>query len=421
MGIHGKKILIVGKGVSGTGAYKALIKNGIDCVLAEGEQAVQLLKTEDFHLVIVSPAVRSDGEVFDIARRKRIDIIGEIELGYLMFNGKIAAVTGTNGKTTVSQMLYLMLSSIYNTVLCGNIGKSFAESASEGVYDAAVVEVSSFQLETIRRFKPDVAVITNISEDHLDRHKTMERYAAVKKRIAQNQTSDDTLILSQDGIPLRFLSDFAPESRVVFTCIRGKIDGAYMDEGKFYYYDEFLADARQLPFTEKYNYENFLLAAAAARSMGVSSNLIRRSISGFLPGAHRLSFIRTLNGVNFYDDSKGTNVAATVAALKEMRGSVCLIAGGSDKNSSFDAFFSSVAAPAKLNLIGQTARKIRDTAYINGFSNVEIFISLKDAVLNAYKSGCENVLFSPACASFDMFKNYAERGDKFVEIVNELV
>ena len=421
MGIHGKKILIVGKGVSGIGAYKALIKNGIDCVLAEGEQAVQLLKTEDFHLVIVSPAVRSDGEVFDIARRKRIDIIGEIELGYLMFNGKIAAVTGTNGKTTVSQMLYLMLSSIYNTVLCGNIGKSFAESASEGVYDAAVVEVSSFQLETIRRFKPDVAVITNISEDHLDRHKTMERYAAVKKRIAQNQTSDDTLILSQDGIPLRFLSDFAPESRVVFTCIRGKIDGACMDEGKFYYYDEFLADARQLSFTEKYNYENFLLAAAAARSMGVSSNLIRRSISGFLPGAHRLSFIRTLNGVNFYDDSKGTNVAATVAALKEMRGSVCLIAGGSDKNSSFDAFFSSVAAPAKLNLIGQTARKIRDTAYINGFSNVEIFISLKDAVLNAYKSGCENVLFSPACASFDMFKNYAERGDKFVEIVNELV
>ena len=265
MGIHGKKILIVGKGVSGTGAYKALIKNGIDCVLAEGEQAVQLLKTEDFHLVIVSPAVRSDGEVFDIARRKRIDIIGEIELGYLMFNGKIAAVTGTNGKTTVSQMLYLMLSSIYNTVLCGNIGKSFAESASEGVYDAAVVEVSSFQLETIRRFKPDVAVITNISEDHLDRHKTMERYAAVKKRIAQNQTSDDTLILSQDGIPLRFLSDFAPESRVVFTCIRGKIDGAYMDEGKFYYYDEFLADARQLPFTEKYNYENFLLAAPAAQ------------------------------------------------------------------------------------------------------------------------------------------------------------
>lgn len=419
--LNDAKVLVVGSGISAKGAENALKRRKICCIAAEKDEAAKLLRKQAFDLVVVSPSIPLGDAIFGMAEERGIRTVGEIELGYMLFDGVIAAVTGTNGKTTVSKMLALMLSARYKTELCGNIGKSFALTAAEGECEAAVVEVSSFQLETIRAFHPHVAIITNISEDHLDRHANMENYAALKKRIAANQTKEDTLVLSQDGIPLKYLTDFSPAAHVIFACARGKIDGAYMDGGKFYYYDEYIASEDNLPFREKFNYGNFLLAASAARAMGVSCGEIRRSMADFKPEPHRLALIRVLNGVNFYDDSKATNVGAALAALGEMQGSVCLIAGGSEKNCGYEKLFSTRAQLCKLNLIGRTKRKIRDAAYIGGFSNVELFDTLDKAVKNAYESGCRNVLFSPACASFDMFENYAERGERFAEIVNALV
>lgn len=419
--LNDAKVLVVGSGISAKGAENALKRRKIYCIAAEKDEAAKLLRKQAFDLVVVSPSIPLGDAIFGMAEERGIRTVGEIELGYMLFDGVIAAVTGTNGKTTVSKMLALMLSARYKTELCGNIGKSFALTAAEGECEAAVVEVSSFQLETIRAFHPHVAIITNISEDHLDRHANMENYASLKKRIAANQTKEDTLVLSQDGIPLKYLTDFSPAAHVIFACARGKIDGAYMDGGKFYYYDEYIASEDNLPFREKFNYGNFLLAASAARAMGVSCGEIRRSMADFKPEPHRLALIRVLNGVNFYDDSKATNVGAALAALGEMHGSVCLIAGGSEKNCGYEKLFSTRAQLCKLNLIGRTKRKIRDAAYIGGFSNVELFDTLDKAVKNAYESGCRNVLFSPACASFDMFENYAERGERFAEIVNALV
>lgn len=414
------KIMVAGNGISGKGAAFALKKIGADFDVCEGDFE-RAIAENDYSLIVVSPGIACDSALFTAAKRKNIPVIAEIELGYLLNKGKILAVTGTNGKTTVAKMVALILGEKHRVALCGNIGRSFSEVAALGGYEIAVAEVSSFQLETVHKFHPDVAVITNISEDHLDRHGNMERYIGLKKKIAENMTSGDTLVLSQDGIPIKCLVDFSPEAKVVFTCVRGKIKGAYMDGDEFFIGGEKIAEKQDLPFTERHNYENFLLAAAAAHAMGASTDEIRCGIAKFTPEKHRLCLVREIGGVKFFDDSKGTNVAATVAALSEMKGSVCLIAGGSDKNCDFSPLFSTRAQLKKLNLIGATGYKIRDAAYMNGFANAEIFTDLESAVKNAYASGCENVLFSPACASFDMFENYSARGEKFVECVYALV
>lgn len=415
-----RKIMVAGNGISGNGAAFALKKIGADFDVCEGGFECAIEKN-NYSLIVVSPGISCDSELFAVAKSKNISVIAEIELGYLFNKGKILAVTGTNGKTTVAKMAALMLGEKNRVALCGNIGRSFSEVAALGGYEIAVVEISSFQLETVHKFHPHVAVITNISEDHLDRHVNMEHYIALKKKIAENMTSDDTLVLSHDGIPIKCLVDFSSEAKVVFTCVRGKIKGAYMDGDEFFVGGEKIAEKKDLPFSERHNYENFLLAAAAAYAMGVSKQEICRGIAKFTPEKHRLCLVREIGGVKFFDDSKGTNVAATIAALSAMKGSVCLIAGGSDKHCDFSPLFSTGAKLKKLNLIGATGYKIRNAAYMNGFANAEIFADLETAVKNAYISGCENVLFSPACASFDMFENYSARGEKFVEYVYALV
>ncbi len=418
--LSNKKIMVAGNGISGKGAAFALKKTGAYFNVCEGDFEREI-EENDYSLIVVSPGISSDSTLFSAAKSKNIPVIAEIELGYLLNKGKILAVTGTNGKTTVAKMAALMLGEKHRVALCGNIGRSFSEVASLGGYEIAVVEVSSFQLETVHKFHPDVAVLTNISEDHLDRHGSMERYIALKKKIAKNMTSGDTLVLSQDGIPIKCLMNFSPEAKVVFACVRGKIQGAYMEGDEFFLGGNKIAEKKDLPFTERHNYENFLLAAAASSAIGASAEEIRRGIAKFTPEKHRLCLVREIGGVKFYDDSKATNVAATIAALAEMKGSVCLIAGGSDKKCDFSQLFSTHSRLKQINLIGETGYKIRDAAYMNGFAEAKLFDDLESAVKNAYKSGCDNVLFSPACASFDMFENYSARGEKFVESVYALV
>lgn len=415
-----KNVLLVGNGISGKGADFALSHCGIKHRFLDCDEILED-NSECFDLIVVSPGIKRDHRVFVFSEQFGIELIGEIELGFRLNTGKIVAVTGTNGKTTTVEMIHKILSEQYKSVMCGNIGVSFSEVAARGGYDIAVVEVSSFQLETVVDFAPDIAVITNISDDHLDRHKTMEVYAGLKKRIAARQQAGQYIVLSQDSIPLRYLMDFNPESNVMFSCVRGKISGVYLDSGNIFFYGEKVISTQDLPFVETHNTENFLFAVAVAKICGIENKNIIKAISDFTPDKHRIELIRSINGVNFYDDSKGTNVAATLCALNSMSGSVCLIAGGSEKNAFYDKLFTTRAELKKINLIGESAQRIMNSAFINGFSSVEIFSTLQSAVENAYKSGCRNVLLSPASASFDMFKDYIDRSEKFIEIVQSLV
>ncbi len=419
--LNAEYVLIIGDGVSARGAAYALGKSGVKYYChddARSDDRTFLNKTYD--LIVIGPGIAKSHYIYDYAIKNEIEIIGEIELGWRLNEGKIIAVTGTNGKTTTAKMLTKLLSAKYKVALCGNVGVSFSATAADGNYDIAVVEVSSFQLESIKNFRPQIAIITNISEDHLDRHGTMSEYAALKKRITENQKENDTVIISQDGIALKYLTDFLPESKVIFTCRRGKINGSYCENGKIYTKGGLIFDSENLPFDDEHNIENFLCAVTAAELEGLDYEDIKRGILGFEPDAHRIQLIRTFNGVKFYDDSKGTNVAATLCALKKMQGSVCLIAGGKNKNCPFDKLFETKTNLTKLNLIGEIKYKIRDTAYFNGFSNVEVFETMKDAVESAYCSGCANVLLSPATSSFDMYDDYIDRANKFAEAVYAL-
>lgn len=419
--LNAENVLIIGGGVSAKGAAYALDKAGIKNYCHDDSKSDdRSYLDETYDLIVVSPGVWKNHYIYDYAFKKGIEIIGELELGWRLNEGKIIAVTGTNGKTTTAKMLARLLSKKYKVALCGNIGVSFSATAADGNYDIAVVEVSSFQLESIKNFRPDIAIITNISEDHLDRHGSMAEYASLKKRITENQTPNDLVIISQDGIALKYLTDFSPESKVIFTCRRGKINGTYADNGKIYTKGGLIFDLEMLPFNDEHNIENFLSAVTAAELMGLNSDDICDGISDFAPDPHRIQLVRTLNGVKFYDDSKGTNVAATLCALKKMQGSVCLIAGGKDKNCPFNKLFTTDADLVKINLIGETKYKIRDTAYLSGFSEVEIFDTMEEAVENAYYSGCDNVLLSPATSSFDMYDNYIDRAKKFMEAVYAL-
>jgi len=416
-----KNVLVMGDGISAEGATYALEKLGASVTKFVDRNGTNL-PHKAYDLIVISPGIAKTHYIFDYAKTHGIPVIGEIELGYMINDMPVIAVTGTNGKTTTVCMIERLLSKKYKTVVCGNIGISFSRVAVNGGYDLAIVEVSSFQLESIKHFKPEVAVITNIAEDHLDRHGSMEEYSSAKKRIAENQDEGDVIVLSQDDLPLKYLTDFCPKSKVIFVCSRGKINGAYCDEGAIYYYGEKIMDVKALSFYGRHNISDFLNAVVVAKRFGVSNDEISDLIKGFKLDNHRIQLIRELNGIRFYDDSKGTNVAATICAIDSLKGTVCLIAGGSEKNCGYDMLFRRcIESDVKVKLIGESRERMKECAYKNGFCDFECFDSLSEAVESAYKCGCDNVLLSPATASFDMFSNYEERGKCFAKIVNALV
>lgn len=410
-----KKVLVFGDGVSGKGAYAALEKKGINCVVrTESDYADD---KNNYDAVVVSPGVKPDHPIF---KRYAGKIISEIDLGAIFATKPYFAVTGTNGKTTTVELAGRLLSVKYKTCVTGNIGRSFAfDSLSDS--DAFVVEASSFQLCNSKYFAPHVAVILNITPDHLDYHGDTYAYAKAKLNIAAKQTEKDFLILSADDLPVGLLGDFFPRSKVLYTSVRGKTEGAYLENGKIYWFGEKVCSRLDVPLKGLHNVSDALAAIAIAKIAGVSNDEIVSSLAGYEPGKHRLKYVCAVRGVAFYDDSKGTNVAATLKAMDSMTGSYALIAGGSDKGYEYDELFTGCSAlPQKVFAIGETADKLVAAAHRHGYHSIEKCASLEDAVAGAYGSGADNVLLSPASASFDMFSSYAERGDRFIKIVGEL-
>jgi len=341
-------------------------------------------------LLILSPGISQSSSVNKICSLLGIPCIGEIEFSFWFNKAKIIAITGTNGKTTTARLTYEVLKQKRKRVfLGGNIGipfSSFVLNTKKG--DLVVLEVSSFQLETILRFKPKIAVLLNVEPDHLDRYKRFEDYCQTKFNIFKNQQSSDLALINRSLI------------------FREKIKK--------------LVKAKINYFSEEFSNENLSCVYRIVKEFGLTKTDCIKAFSLFPGLPHRLQFIRKVNGVQFINDSKATNVASTIWALKQLKCPVVLIAGGKDKGLDYSEIVAFKKRIRKINLYGEAAFRIKEV--LNNKIHSEVFTTLENAVSASYKEAIlkDIVLFSPMCSSFDLFSNYAERGNRFMEIVNNL-
>ncbi|MGB9823558.1 MAG: UDP-N-acetylmuramoyl-L-alanine--D-glutamate ligase [Candidatus Hydrothermia bacterium] len=375
-------------------------------------------------LIVVSPGVKPDTPILEKARSKKIEILGELEVGYLLTSGKYIAITGTNGKSTVTTLTYELLKDNSNDVImAGNVGEPLSMYAfHDGIF---VLEVSSFQLKTIDTFKPDIGVILNIDQDHMDWHPTFEDYVESKARIFENQDQQDYLILNYDDEVVRSLAKKA-KSQVLWVSLRQEVTrGAYLSEDKVIIkldgerIQAFSTD--ELLIKGIHNVFNASVASLIAYLNGVNVEKIREILRRFKGLPHRIEFVTEKNGVKFYDDSKGTNPHAVLWALEGFKEPIILIMGGEDKDLDFYPLRDTIIKHCKLIIaIGKAKPKI-----INTFQDIVEVIpadDMKDAVEKAWSKAQSGdvILLSPGCASFDMFKNYKERGDVFQHWVREI-
>lgn len=448
--MNNQKVLVFGSGISGIGATRLLEQVGREVILYDGnasldaekikKQIGEQTKTEvilgdlqedvmkTLDLVVMSPGVPTDLPIVNKMRDMGIPIWGEIELAFTYGKGDVLAITGTNGKTTTTALLGEIMKNYKESVyVVGNIGNPYTEVVLDMSEESvAVAEVSSFQLETIHEFRPCVSAILNITPDHLNRHHTMEAYIEAKEDVAKNQTKDDTCVLNyEDEVLKKFGKNVNAE--VLYFSSRRKLDkGIYLENGNIVYKDEeetVVCHVEELQLLGTHNYENVMAATAMAIAYGVPMDVIRKTIKAFAGVAHRIEFVCEKNGVAYYNDSKGTNPDAAIKAVEAMNRKTLLIGGGYDKDSEYEEWIQSFDGKVKhLVLLGQTREKIAATARRLGFENIIMVDSLEEAVVTCAKLAepGEAVLLSPACASWGMFKNYEERGDKFKEFVNAL-
>ena len=451
MDFTGKRVLVVGTGVSGIAAIRLLAAKGAKPVVLEGnekadrEQVVSRIPEgigydliignlpeevmDTLDLAVLSPGVPTDLPFVIKLQDKKIPVWGEIELAYACGSGRLAAITGTNGKTTTTALTGAILREYYDSVfVVGNIGLPYTEYALE-MKDSSVTvaEVSSFQLETIHTFQPEVSAILNITPDHLNRHHTMEAYVNAKKNIAKNQTEDDYCILNYEDRLTREFGEEIKANVLYFSSQRKLEEGIYLEEGNIIYnyggVKETICHVDELQILGTHNHENVMAACAMAAVYGVPVDVIRESVKAFKGVEHRIEYVTEKKGVTYYNDSKGTNPDAAIKGIQAMKRPTVLIGGGYDKGSEYTEWINSFDGKVKkLILLGDTKEKIAADAEKCGFKDYMFVDSFEEAVLTAAKiaeSG-EAVLLSPACASWDMFPSYEVRGEKFKEIVNSL-
>ena len=379
-------------------------------------------------LAVLSPGVPTDLPFVIKLQDKKIPVWGEIELAYVCGKGRLAAITGTNGKTTTTALTGAIMREYYDSVfVVGNIGLPYTEYALE-MKDSSVTvaEVSSFQLETIHSFRPEVSAILNITPDHLNRHHTMQCYIDTKARIAENQTKDQICVLNYEDSELKKLADKIPADIFWFSSARPLERGIWLDGEDIIYKDTEeikICTIHDMQLLGVHNYENVMAAVAITMHMGVPVECIRKAIAEFKAVEHRIEFVREVHGVKYYNDSKGTNPDAAIKAVQAMVTPTVVIGGGYDKQSSYEEWIDSFGDTVKcLVLLGATADKIEATARKAGFTNIIRVASLEEAVKvsAAQAQSGEAVLLSPACASWDMFKSYEQRGTLFKEYVNQL-
>lgn len=453
MDLTDKKVVVVGTGVSGMGAVKLLSETSADITLYDGNDKAdrdEILKkipddcdlrliigempdevVKETDLLVISPGVPIDSDIVKLFEKENVPVWGEIELAYNFEKGTVFAITGTNGKTTTTTLVGEIMKKYNNqTFVVGNIGNSYTSEVLKTTKDSyTVAEISSFQLETIREFAPKGSAILNITPDHLNRHYTMENYAAVKESITKNQwkvREDDYCVLNYDDKVLREFGKTI-KNPVYFSRKEKPSKGAYLDGRIIRYFDGKddyeVMSVDDMHLFGNHNYENVMAAIAMTIEAGVPLNIIINVIKDFMGVEHRIEYVRDKNGVRYYNDSKGTNPDSSIKALEAMSRPTILIAGGYDKHSEFDEFIEAFDNKVKLMvLLGQTADKIEETAVRHGFANIIKTDSLEKAVKICAENAVSGdvVLLSPACASWGMFKNYEERGKLFKEYVNSL-
>ncbi|MDR2355417.1 MAG: UDP-N-acetylmuramoyl-L-alanine--D-glutamate ligase [Clostridiales Family XIII bacterium] len=449
---RGKRILIVGLGKSGLSAARATAPLGAvlwgcdaKTEAALGADAVRLLgggarlfaggatppRDASFDTLILSPGVPPDLPFIRAARDGGAEVIGEIELAYRLGGGRYIAVTGTNGKTTTATLIDAICRAAgQRTELVGNIGLPATDRAraSADANTLTVAELSSFQLETIRDFRPAVSVLLNITPDHLDRHKTMENYAAAKARIFMNQTERDCFVVNRDDAAAFALAGKCAAKVVPFSRLQSLDTGAYVENGRICVRDGAgrrfaICGADELRIPGAHNLENALAAAAATLFFGIPAAAIARALRDFTGVAHRLEFVDAIGGVRFVNDSKGTNPDSSVKALEATAPGILLIAGGYDKRADFDAFIDAFDGRVrKLLLLGATAEKIAAAAAARGFRDIAFCADMEACVEAGFRAARpgDTVLLSPACASWDMYGCFEERGEHFKTCVRAL-
>lgn len=438
--LENKNILIMGFGVTGKSSLKFLREFPVKIYIYDKKIDLQSLKVdEDFiifkdedldkiDLIVKSPGIYPFDDLLVKAREKNIEIISDIELSYrYLKTDNIVAVTGTNGKTTTTTIVGDILKRKAKTFVVGNIGRGILEITKEAKKDDfIVIEASSFQLENTIKFKPHIALLTYVTSDHLDWHKTTENYVNAKFKIFANQDENDFAILNYEDRNLAKKYNIKAQ-KYYFSMEKISEKGSYFEDGKIFYNDgkstEEILEVKDLKIPGVHNIKNVMAAIIIAKLFGIDSNTIRRSISSFTGVEHRIEFVRELHGVKYYNDSKGTNPDSTEVAIAAMDGNVILIAGGYDKNSNFDNLIEKSKDKLKtVILLGETADKISNSCKK---SDVEFYIvkDLNKAVELAKKLSLkgEDVLLSPACASWDMYSNYEARGRHFKDLVRELV
>ena len=434
--------IVAGTGKSGISATKLLVNHGVKVYLFDEnkDRDIEAIKEKtgdselgedalsSSQLMVISPGIPVDAPFTDVVRNAGIPIWSEIELAYHYGKGKIAAITGTNGKTTTTALVgEIVKAHNAKTIVVGNIGIPYTELCDTTDDDSdTVAEISSFQLETVIDFHPNVSAILNLTPDHLNRHYTFENYGNVKFSITKNQTMDDVTVLNYDDEHTRAMGEKAKDHChvVYFSRLEKPVGGVYVEDG-----DIILEDGdkkinvlaiKDLKLMGAHNVENVLAAVGISYYMGVPVDVIRDVATSFKAVAHRIEYVDTVDGVAYYNDSKGTNPDAAIKGIQAMVAPTFLIGGGYDKGSEYDEWIEAFDGKVKwLVLIGQTAQKIADCAKRHGFNSIIFEENLQDAVAYCHENAVDGdaVLLSPACASWGQFDNYEQRGDMFKEYV----
>ncbi len=450
MELKNKTVFVAGTGVSGIGAAKLLNAAGANVILYDGKESLKVQEVQEklgegkakivigalteecineCDLCILSPGISAFGPLANRFSEKNIPIWGEIELAYAVSKGRIAAITGTNGKTTTTALVGEILKAYYeSSFVVGNIGIPFTNVALETREDTAIAaEISSFQLETIHEFHPAVSAVLNITPDHLDRHGTLENYADTKLKISMNQTKDDVIVLNYDDAMTREMAKRTNAKVVFFSRLENLEEGICLIDDKFVIRENgkerFVCNLADLKLLGGHNHENVLAAIGITYYMGVPADVIGKVSAAFAGVEHRIEYVDTINGVSYYNDSKGTNPDAAIKGIQAMKTKTVLIGGGYDKGASYkDWIMAFDGKVKKLVLVGETAPKIEKDAKECGFYDTVIVDTFEEAVMLCAKEAKEgeSVLLSPACASWGMFPNYEVRGKIFKELVNSL-
>lgn len=451
MNLKNKNILLVGLAKTGISTIKHLNKLGAKVVVNDIKDKDKLKgildelsdlnnveyilgyhpeNVDDIDMAVVSPGVPLDLPFILKLKSKNIEIIGEVELAYrLSQNPMFIGITGTNGKTTTTSLVgEIFKKANIDTYIVGNIGNPVIDTVDTANENSVLVtELSSFQLESIDTFKPHVSAILNFTEDHLNRHHTMESYMEAKARIFKNQDEKDFCILNYDNEDVKSLSDNVEAKKIFFSRKKSLDCGIYLDEDNniIINIDKKikLLNKDELSLPGNHNLENCMAAAAIAYVSNIDIDVIREVLKTFAGVEHRQEFVRNLNGIMFVNDSKATNPDSSIKAIESYNRPIILIAGGMDKQSSFDEFLDAAKENVyALVLLGETAQKIKECAQNKGFDNITVVKDMKEAVNASYQiaKGGDVVLLSPACASWDMYKSFEVRGIDFKDNVHNL-